>query len=157
MMVQKKRYTRRFLWSKAILVAALIMLLSCHKTEVTGENQLQQFLEMEKSGLWGYGGYLFKYSNRNCQFSINPMRKQIRMQEDGQQYYVNIQFAVFPPASEGEIELQLTFRSGNEENQRKCIMTAKKNEENRLWLWDAQNNMGIIIPSSWNGDKQKRL
>ncbi|MBR5183343.1 MAG: hypothetical protein IKW15_02590, partial [Bacteroidales bacterium] len=118
-----------------------------------GGSQLQQFLEMEESGLWGYGGYLFKYSHKNCQFSINPARRQIRMQEDGQQYYVNIQFAVFPPASEGEIDLQLTYRSGNEENLRKCIMTAQKNEENKLWLWDAQNNMGVIIPYEWDSVK----
>ena len=153
MMVQKKKYTRGFLWSKAIVAAALLVLLSCRKTEDTGGSQLQQFLEMEESGLWGYGGYLFKYSHKNCQFSINPVRRQIRMQEDGQQYYVNIQFAVFPPASEGEIELQLTYRSGNEENLRKCIMTAQKNEENKLWLWDAQNNMGVIIPYEWDSVK----
>ena len=153
MMVQKKKYTRGFLWSKAIVAAALLVLLSCRKTEDTGGSQLQQFLEMEESGLWGYGGYLFKYSHKNCQFSINPARRQIRMQEDGQQYYVNIQFAVFPPASEGEIDLQLTYRSGNEENLRKCIMTAQKNEENKLWLWDAQNNMGVIIPYEWDSVK----
>ena len=153
MMVQKRKYTRGFLWSKAIVAAALLVLLSCRKTEDTGGSQLQQFLEMEESGLWGYGGYLFKYSHKNCQFSINPARRQIRMQEDGQQYYVNIQFAVFPPASEGEIELQLTYRSGNEENLRKCIMTAQKNEENKLWLWDAQNNMGVIIPYEWDSVK----
>ena len=153
MMVQKKKYTRGFLWSKAIVAAALLVLLSCRKTEDTGGSQLQQFLEMEESGLWGYGGYLFKYSHKNCQFSINPARRQIRMQEDGQQYYVNIQFAVFPPASEGEIELQLTYRSGNEENLRKCIMTSQKNEENKLWLWDAQNNMGVIIPYEWDSVK----
>lgn len=135
------------------MAAALLVLLSCRKTEDTGGSQLQQFLEMEESGLWGYGGYLFKYSHKNCQFSINPVRRQIRMQEDGQQYYVNIQFAVFPPASEGEIELQLTYRSGNEENMRKCIMTAQKNEENKLWLWDAQNNMGVIIPYEWDSVK----
>lgn len=135
------------------MAAALLVLLSCRKTEDTGGSQLQQFLEMEESGLWGYGGYLFKYSHKNCQFSINPVRRQIRMQEDGQQYYVNIQFAVFPPASEGEIELQLTYRSGNEENLRKCIMTAQKNEENKLWLWDAQNNMGVIIPYEWDSVK----
>ena len=152
-MVQKRKYTRGFLWSKAIVAAALLVLLSCRKTEDTGGSQLQQFLEMEESGLWGYGGYLFKYSHKNCQFSINPARRQIRMQEDGQQYYVNIQFAVFPPASEGEIELQLTYRSGNEENLRKCIMTAQKNEENKLWLWDAQNNMGVIIPYEWDSVK----
>ena len=152
-MVQKRKYTRGFLWSKAIVAAALLVLLSCRKTEDTGGSQLQQFLEMEESGLWGYGGYLFKYSHKNCQFSINPARRQIRMQEDGQQYYVNIQFAVFPPASEGEIELQLTYRSGNEENLRKCIMTSQKNEENKLWLWDAQNNMGVIIPYEWDSVK----
>ena len=135
------------------MAAALLVLLSCRKTEDTGGSQLQQFLEMEESGLCGYGGYLFKYSHKNCQFSINPARRQIRMQEDGQQYYVNIQFAVFPPASEGEIELQLTYRSGNEENLRKCIMTAQKNEENKLWLWDAQNNMGVIIPYEWDSVK----
>ena len=135
------------------MAAALLVLLSCRKTEDTGGSQLQQFLEMEESGLWGYGGYLFKYSHKNCQFSINPARRQIRMQEDGQQYYVNIQFAVFPPASEGEIDLQLTYRSGNEENLRKCIMTAQKNEENKLWLWDAQNNMGVIIPYEWDSVK----
>ena len=157
MMVQKRKYTRGLLLSKVLVIAAMLLLLSCRKAENDSGSHLEQFLKMEESGLWGYGGYLFKYSYKNCQFSINPMRKQIRMQEDGQQYYVNIQFAVFPPASEGEIELQLTYRSGNEENQRKCIMTARKSEDNRLWLWDAQNNMGIIIPSSWNGEKQKRL
>ena len=153
MMVQKRKYTRGFLWSKAIVVIALLMLLSCRKTEETGGSQLQQFMEMKESGLWGYGGYLFKYSQRNCQFSINPMRRQIRMQEDGQLYYVNIQFAAFPPASEGEIELQLTYRLGNEENSRKCIMTAQKCEEYRLWLWDAQNDLGVIIPYEWESVK----
>lgn len=153
MMVQKREYTRGFLLSKAIMAAALLMLLSCRDTEKPAGSQLQQFLEMDGSGLWGYGGYLFKYSHQNCQFSINPVRRQIRMQEDGQQYYLNIQFASFPPATEGEIELHLTYKAGNEENRRNCIMTIERSEGDKLWLWDTQNNMGIIIPATWNSVK----
>ena len=153
MTVQKRKYTKGFLLSKAIMAAVLLMLLSCKDTEKPGGSQLQQFLEMDGSGLWGYGGYLFKYSHQNCQFSINPARRQIRMQEDGQQYYINIQFASFPPATGGEIELQLTYKAGNEENRRSCTMTVEKTEDNKLWLWDAPNNLGIIIPDSWDSIK----
>lgn len=158
MMVQKREYTRGLWWSKVLLlVIAIFLMLSCRKSNTETQDQLQHFLQRSEAGLWGYGGFLFKYSPQSCQFSINVMRRQVRMQEDSQQDYINIQFAVFPPAVEGYTEMKLTYKVGNEENSRNCTMAVMKNQDNKIWLWDEQNNMGIIIPHSWGEGIEKRL
>lgn len=138
-----------------LLVIASLFMLSCNKSNKENTDQLEQFLQRNESGLWGYGGFLFKYTSNTCQFSINVQRRQIRMQDDSQQDYINVQFASFPPAIEGEVELQLRYKVGNEENTRNCIMTAVKSQGNKIWLWDMQGNIGIIIPSSWNDEIEK--
>lgn len=150
MMDRKREYTKGLWWSKvALFIVVMMMAMSCRKSNNENADQLEQFLQRNESGLWGYGGYLFKYSAQNCQFAINVNRRQIRMQEDSQQDYINLQFAVFPPTAEDEVELLLTYKVGNEENSRNCVMTTVRSEGNKIWLWDYQNNMGIIIPSGW--------
>ena len=145
-MDRKNTYTRRYLWSRLIFAAAAIALLfSCKKDEKRADAGLQEFIKREECGLFGHGGFLFRYDEASCQFAINPARKQVRMQSDSQDDYVNIQFSEFPSPTSMNAELLLRYRVGNEEISSRCNMEAVKYEDNKFWLWDSGNNLGIII------------
>lgn len=145
-MARKNTYTRRLLLSRLLIAAvAMAVLFSCRKYGNTDGTSLQEFVQREECGLWGHGGFLFKYDEENCQFSINPSRRQVRMQSDNQEDYVNIMFSAFPTHSMMKVEAALRYNVGNEEISNTSIMETVKVDGNKFWLWDSSNSLGIII------------
>ena len=174
-MARKNTYTRRLLLSRLLIAAvAMAVLFSCRKYENTDGTSLQEFVQREECGLWGHGGFLFRYDEGNCQFSINPSRRQVRMQSDNQDDYVNIlfsalptpamtkveaelryrvgneeisniMFSAFPTHSMMKVEAALRYNVGNEEISNTSIMETVKVDGNKFWLWDSSNSLGIII------------
>lgn len=145
-MDRKNTYTRRLLLSRLLIAAvAMAFLISCHKDEKRDGAGLQEFVKRTECGLWGHGGFLFRYDEENCQFSINPARKQARMQSDNQEDYVNVTFSSFPTPALMKVEAALRYKVGNEEITSKCLLETVKIEDNKFWLWDSGSNLGIII------------
>lgn len=145
----KNTYTRKFLWSRLLMAAvAVVLLFSCNKDEKREDSGMQEFVQREECGLFGHGGFLFRYDEENCQFSINPARRQVRMQSDSQEDYVNMQFSAFPSSAAAEIEVVLRYKVGYEEISCQCIMEPVKYEGNKFWLWDNTNSLGLI---TWCG------
>ena len=145
-MDRKNTYTRKLPWSSLIIAAfAMAFLISCHKDEKRDGAGLQEFVKRTECGLWGHGGFLFRYDEANCQFSINTFRRQIRMQSDNQDDYVNILFSALPTPAMTKVEAELRYRVGNEEISNISNMETVKIDGNKLWLWDNSNCLGIII------------
>ena len=148
-MDRKNIYTRRFLLSSLLVATVAITLLcSCNKEGKRTGTDMLEFEKREECGLFGHGGFLFRYDESNCQFSINPVRKQVRMQSDSQDDYVNMQFTAFPSPASTDVEVMLRYKVGNEEISCTCNMETVKYENNKFWLWDSGNNLGII---TWCG------
>ncbi len=145
-MDRKNTYTRRLLLSKLLIAAvAIALLFSCRKDEETDGAGLQAFVERGECGLWSHGGFLFRYDEESCQFSINPARRQIRMQSDNQDDYVNILFSVLPTPAMTRVEASLRYKVGNEEISNIANMETIKIDGNKFWLWDNSNNLGLIV------------
>ena len=118
----------------AALLLMCLLFSSCKKENNTDPMGLQEFLKREDCGLFGHGGFLFRYNESHCQFSINSMRRQVRMQDDTQSDYVNIQFTVFPTPSAEGVELLLRYKVGDDEISSRCFMEIVKYESDKFWL-----------------------
>lgn len=100
-MVQMKRFIKILGFQGKILLCAVVLLFlgtGCRRgNDMPDEHrQLEDFIEKDAVGLFGYGGFLFKYSEEECQLAVNHKRKQMRLQNDNQMDYVHIKFAKFP-------------------------------------------------------------
>ena len=151
-MDRKNTYTRKFLWNRLLIAAAaLVLLFSCNKDEKRRGAGVEEFVKRDDCGLFGHGGFLFRYDEGNCQFSINPARRQARMQNDSQEDYVNMQFSTFPSPASAGVEVVLRYKVGNEEISSRCNMETIKYEGNKFWLWDGENSLGLITWCSTGG------
>ena len=145
MTVHRRKYSKGLLLSRLAIVLLLCVALSSCRKERDGDSMgLQEFLKREECGLFGHGGFLFRYMEEHCQFSINAIRKQVRMQDDAQSDYVNIQFTAFPSPSAEGVEVLLRYKVGDEEISCKHYMEIVRQEEDKFWLWDNSANLGII-------------
>lgn len=129
------------------VVAAIgILCVSCRKDSPAKPVELDDFIRKQECGLVGYGGYLFKYSDDECQLSINARRRQIRMQNDMQTDYVHLEFSRMPQVGEGSISVGMRYRVGADEIYSAGTMEIVRASENMVWLWDGHKSMGVIIP-----------
>ncbi|MBO5919432.1 MAG: hypothetical protein J6Q34_02950 [Bacteroidales bacterium] len=128
-----------------IAAVAVALLFSCRKDEETDGAGMQDFVKRVECGLWSHGGFLFRYDQENCQFSINHARRLVRMQSDNQEDYVNIIFSALPTPAMTKVEAALRYKVGNEEISNISNMETVKIDSNKFWLWDSSNCLGIII------------
>lgn len=111
--------------------------------------ELKDFLKEEKAGLIADGTYLFKYSQEDCQTSINKRRRHIRLQKDNQDSYVHIQLSAFPATHNEKLEVFVVYRRDEEEVAGTYTMEAAKIGTGMIWLWDEKKHTGIILPVCW--------
>ena len=131
-------------------IVLLLVFISCRKDEdSSGVANLDEFISKQEAGLFGYGGFLFKYTPLECQISINIKRQQIRLQNDSQTNWLHVHFSRFPKMEGESIELELRYRAGGDEIVNHTAMETVRAEKGKYWLWDSENNMGIIVPHCW--------
>lgn len=138
--------------AKLLLLPVILLVLgtSCKKNGVPDEyEQMGDFIKKEKLGFFGYGGYLFKYSEEECQIAINSRRRQIRMQNDNQLDYVNVKFAKVPNSTDAEISVELRYKVGSDEIQAAVQMEIVKMGDGKIWLWNREKKGGLILPVWW--------
>lgn len=152
-MAQVRKYTRKYLSANLLLAVVLFLLcfISCKDDNGRGNSPTERdFLEKQDTGLFGYGGFLFKYSPENCQISFNRKRRQLRLQNDSQSGYLNVIFGKFPSDGETETEVEIRYKSGGDEIVHSEIMEILENNGNKIWLWDRKNKLGVILPVLWH-------
>ncbi len=149
-MVRKRRYIRGLKSGKLFLLLFVLCaaLVSCRKTPAGngGSVDKKEFVKKSSYGLVGYGGYLFKFSDNECQISINKRRKIMRMQNDLQTDYVHMVFAANPTGVEKTVQVEIRYRVGADENICSAVMDNVKVTEKKMWLWDGDRGLGLVIP-----------
>lgn len=139
-------------YHKVVLVAlaSLLLIVSCKKGEESPKvPDMDDFISKQEAGLFGYGGFLLKYTPQECQIAVNVKRRQVRIQNDNQTNWINVHFSKFPFQTNEEIELELRYMSGGDEIVHTTVMETVKASDNKFWLWDQTKNMGIIVPLCW--------
>lgn len=147
-----KALQRYFLSNRiiAVFIFLAVALSSCRKSEENANiSSVESFLLKEETGLFGYGGFLFKYTEQECQLSINAKRKEIRLQNDNQTNWLHIQLAKFPSQVQEEIGVEFIYMSGGDEITHSAAMKILKRTERLYWMWDGKQNLGIILPHCW--------
>lgn len=145
-----KKLQRFSAYCRIALLAFAILASSCRKESGDqGVMDLDSFMDKQEIGLFGYGGFLFKYTPQECQIAVNIKREQIRIQNDTQTGWINMYLAKFPSETGEEIEIELRYMSGGDEIVQSTVMETVKASGNKFWLWNRSNNMGIVIPHCW--------
>lgn len=142
-----KRFIREYLSGRflvPVLVAAILA--GCGKDSPKRPLVLDDFIRKEECGLVGYGGYLFKYSQEDCQLSINARRKQVRMQNDDQTDYVQVVFSRMPGKGDFSSDVHLWYKLGADEITSVGKMDIVRFSDSKVWLWDNGRNIGVILP-----------
>ena len=134
----------------AISIMLALLLFSCRKGEESaGIANLDDFISRQDAGLFGDGGFLFKYTPQECQISTNIKRHQIRLQNDPQTSWLHIGFAQFPRSEGEKIGVELKYRVGGDEIVNVTVVETVKVRGEKYWLWDSKNNLGVILPHCW--------
>lgn len=146
-----REYTRKLKSGRVMLylAAVLAVSVSCHKDSPVKQVELEDFVLKQECGLVGYGGYLFKYTDKNCQLGVNIRRRMLRMQNDMQTDYVHILFSRLPRPQDASVGVDLLYKVGEDEIMRSVQMTSVKYGQGKVWLWDASSSMGLIVPVKW--------
>lgn len=149
-MVLKKKFTKILISGNLALIAAVlcIAIVSCRKDNGGKGDimELEDFVEKRECGLVGYGGYLFKYSEKNCQISVNLRRKYLRMQNDMQTDYVHAEFDAMPYETGKNVMVGMRYKVSTDEIVNSVPMTAVRVSADKVWLWNEENRIGLIIP-----------
>lgn len=143
-----KGFIRGFRSSSVMLLVmvAAALCISCRKDSPKKPVELDDFIRKQECGLVGYGGYLFKYSEEDCQLGINARRRQVRMQNDTQTDYVNVIFSRIPSSADVSVHVDVRYRVGADEITGSGMMDVVRFSGSRVWLWDSGKSMGIIVP-----------
>lgn len=150
-MVQGKGYTSAYRWVKVLLAVFVVVLaVSCRDDNRRGKSaSVKDFVGKQDAGLFGYGGFLFRYSEKNCQISFNRQRRQLRLQDDGQTGYLNVVFGKFPSSGEKAVDVEMRYKAGGDEIIYADRMEIVQVSDDKIWLWDSKDNMGVILPICW--------
>lgn len=141
-------YTRKLSSSIAVIVVALL-LLGCDRDRPWKSANLEDFLQKKEAGLFGYGGYMFRYSQEDCQLSVNKRRKHVRMQNDKQSHYVHVEMESFPNTLKEKLEVKLSYNLGGDQVSSCYNMEVMESKAGKIWLWDNKKHTGIILPVCW--------
>lgn len=147
-MVPRSIYTKRLLSSRLLLLFILIAALaSCNGNNDNPQSyNMRDFLKRESYGLFGYGGYLLRYNEKDYQISVNKQRKQIRLQHDNQQSYLNVVFLRIPKSADEPVSLNFIYKGGGDEVSSTVEMLFCKESDDAIWLWSESEKLGLILP-----------
>lgn len=126
----------------------LLLLVGCSKDNGgSGKDMSETFLKKEEPGMFGYGGYLFKYNKESCQVAVNVKKRQIRLQNDEHTSYVNVLFPPQPLQPDAVVTLRLTYKLGGDEICSDMEMQLLKESDGKMWLWNSASGTGLVLPA----------
>lgn len=148
-MLQMRGYTRKLNCSVAIILFALFLPGCGPDNPRKNTANLEDFLQKNEAGLFGYGKYMFRYSEDDCQVSVNKRRKHVRLQNDSQTYYVHVEMGDFPHAPKDKLEIKVCYKLGGDQVSDEYSVEVMESRQGKMWLWDNKKHTGIILPVCW--------
>lgn len=144
----------------ALIVVATTMAVACPQPEPelpdngNGSNVTKSDSRVSFESSVSTGLYLMKtgksviYDEKDFQLSTNHIRKTFRVQADDQESYVNVVFTVRIPQKAGdEAVARITYRfDSTGETVAIVKLTAVMAKDERLWLWNEMQQLGVIVP-----------
>lgn len=123
-----------------MLVAAAMS--GCRNNDPSNAVDITQRTEM---GVYNATAELMVYNDADYQYSITSNRRRCRIQKDDLSCYVSVEFASAPKVgnvsatiSWGGLELPPAMKN--------CQLEIRKVGNEKLWAWNAENNIGIVLP-----------
>lgn len=130
------------------MLAVLLLLVSCNRKLEERELDADTFVKFKEYGLVKGRKYLFKYNGSTCQMVNNRDRRLLRMQNDTQSEFVNMVFGEPGSGAENlkvDVELVYKLEKSGEPIKLAMEMVVLKSEEMKVWLWNKELNMGLIV------------
>ena len=104
-----------------------------------------EFLSKENYGLYGKND-IFTYNAQTCQYSLNINRHMCRFQSDNGEYITHIKFETLPKDLDEIVEANITYIKPSIKKSYNLNLKIIEHKNNKMWLWDYQQQIGIIIP-----------
>ena len=132
--------------SKRFLILTLLILLvtSCVKVRTPHSVDEENFCNYSELGIYNEGKPLMVYDELTHQLSINPQRREFRLQNDEQDLFFAL--TVLSPLRFGEIiNCELHLKTQRVDNQYNLECDIVKVQNNKYWIWNEEYKSGVII------------
>lgn len=129
-------------------IIALIALAGCSENEETISGQQTVFSDLKEIGIYIDGKAIISFDKYSHQTSRNAAGTLFRIQKDNLTKVAECRFSDNPSHSK-ETEVAVTFTGISADNI-SGLFKVIKYENAKCYLWNAENNCGLIIPSSSN-------
>ena len=136
-------YIKQFLLISALMGS--LFLYGCQKDERQKTKNEIEFLSKENYGLYGKND-IFTYNAQTCQYSLNINRHMCRFQSDNGEYITHIKFETLPKDLDEIVEANITYIKPSIKKSYNLNLKIIEHKNNKMWLWDYQQQIGIIIP-----------
>lgn len=140
--------SRRIIIRCFLAISFMSLTLSCHEREVVIDSlEKELFLKSEVDGLYRNGAGILVMDEKLHQKTYNLDRNTFRLQTDNQSEYFNAEFESLPKNKGVQILTKLTYYSEEEESTSTLLLECSKIEGRKLWFWDSNEKIGIIVSS----------
>ncbi len=129
-------------------IIALLALAGCSENEETISGQQTMFSELREIGIYIDGKAIISFDKYSYQTSRNAAGTLFRIQKDNLTKIAECRFSV-NPSKYREVEATVTF-TGTAADNISGTFKIIKYENGKCYLWNTENNCGLIIPSSSN-------
>ena len=129
------------------LILILFLLLSSCRRHYYFTGELSAFTASDDIGLYISNAKTFKYNESTCHIMRNAERRVVRIVEDDQSKVANFSFSTFEFSLDESINIEIDYINENSiRNTYKLFAQIVKMHEGKLWFWDKDKKIGMIIP-----------
>lgn len=133
----------------AAIALLMISIQSCRENVIQIDSlEKKTFLQESLEGVYRNGSPLFQFKETSHQKAVNPARLQYRIQTDEQDTCMNIILDALPKSAGVHITTSIDYRSPGELISNMSHFECSRIQNDRLWLWSADNLTGIILDIS---------
>lgn len=129
-----------------IIVLLVFLLSSCNRDNSNSSDEELLFLNEPDIGLFSAKKYLVRYNVMDFQIAVNRGRKAIRIQNDIQNEYFNVDFKYIPNRGSNS-SAYVYCHSTSFQGSLQLSLEVIRRTSDRVWLWDSDKNTGIILYS----------
>jgi hypothetical protein len=134
---------------RVLLVATLFIvaiLSSCVREIEIDSVEKELFLGETELGCYKDGHDYMVYNPEMHQLAVNPKRHTVRIQSESQKDYCHLDMESYPRSIGVGIVSEFYISLGGSEDKYTFVFECSKMEYGKIWLWNKENKLGIIIP-----------